>query len=922
MHKETLLETILNDSTQIVQVSDTETFSMMYANLPAQHFLKHSEKAYPGEHCYKYLMGLDEQCPFCPLRNIEGKTSNETVIDNGKQTFAVKTKLIDWDGKKAFIEYINDITDIKKSQAIYESQIQTLIRSIPTALGIFHMDVTGDVCLGFGGKAENCKKDFYSYRINDVIEDISYFMTDECVRDDFRRKFNRSALMNAYESGHVQLDKEARAVLDDSGGEVRYTRVTARLMLNPSTEHLECVIYGIDINDEIQEKYRYEAYIKEQLDIFNVLVKDFLNIFLINPADGFAKILKLKGYVTTGFDDAKRTSYNYYDFCMQYIKERVHPEDADMMVNAMKLETVLNELNKNGEYVSSYRVLANGETHYYQFKYIRLENSKHIIAGFQNIDTLIANEKKQYEMLSEALAAAERSNRAKTTFLNSISHDIRTPLNAIIGFTALASSHIDNKESVKDYLAKITTSGNHLLSLINDVLDMSHIESGKISIDEAPVHLPELLNELRMIILPNVTTKQLNLFIDAQNVTDEDIITDKLRLNQVLLNILSNAVKFTKTGGSVRFSVVELPGAPEGFADFEFHINDTGIGMSDEFRKHIFEAFTREQTVTISGIQGTGLGMSISKSIVDMMGGSITVKSELGKGSEFTVSLRFRTCGSGTHADLIIPELKEQRVLIADDDFSACEGTAKMLESMGTRPEYVMTGEDALLRIRTAVEQNSGFSAYIIDWMMPDMNGIELARKIRSIIGINVPIIILTAYDSTEIEEEAREAGVTAFCTKPIFISELYRVLSKPYLTASESDNDANSREKFAGKKILLAEDNELNSEIAVAILSDAGFVVDTANDGDVAVEKIINAQPGQYDLILMDVQMPKMNGYEATKRIRALENPELANIPIVAMTANAFEEDRQNALNAGMNAHVAKPIDISKLFATIEEFF
>lgn len=560
-----------------------------------------------------------------------------------------------------------------------------------------------------------------------------------------------------------------------------------------------------------------------------------------------------------------------------------------MMMNAMKLETVLNELSKNDEYVSSYRVLINGETHYYQFKYVSYEKSKYIIAGFQNIDALIANEKKQHEMLSEALAAAERSNRAKTTFLNSISHDIRTPLNAIIGFTALASSHIDNKESVKDYLAKITTSGNHLLSLINDVLDMSHIESGKIIIEEAPVHLPELLNELRMIILPNVTAKQLNLFIDAQNVSDEDIITDKLRLNQVLLNILSNAVKFTKTGGSVRFSVIELSGAPDGFADFEFHINDTGIGMSAEFRKHIFEAFTREQTATISGIQGTGLGMSISKSIVDMMGGSITVESEPGKGSEFTVSLRFRTCGSRTHADLIIPELKEQRVLIVDDDFSTCEGTAKMLESMGMRPEYVTTGENALLRVRNAAGKSEGFGAYIIDLMMPEMNGIELVRKIRGIIGINVPIIILTAYDSTEIEEEAREAGVTAFCTKPVFISELYRVLSKPYLTATESGYNADSGEKFAGKKILLAEDNELNSEIAVAILSDAGFVVDTANDGEVAVEKIKNSQPGQYDLILMDVQMPKMNGYEATKQIRALENPRLAAIPIIAMTANAF---------------------------------
>lgn len=306
------------------------------------------------------------------------------------------------------------------------------------------------------------------------------------------------------------------------------------------------------------QKYRHDAAIKDQLDIFNALGKDYLNIYLIDPNTNTATILKLDGYVTGSIDIEKRREISYYDTCKLYIDERVHPDDKKMMLEAMKLETVMKKLEENCEYVSSYRIIEDGETHYYQFKYIRYEGSRYIIVGFQNIDAIIANEKKQHDILAAALAAAEKSNRAKTTFLNSISHDIRTPLNAIIGFTALAASHIDKIETVKYCLSKIATSGNHLLSLINDVLDMSHIESGKITIEESPVHLSDLLNDLRMIVLPNVASKQLDLFIDTQNVMSEDVITDKLRLNQVLLNILSNAVKFTKPGGNIRFWIKEI----------------------------------------------------------------------------------------------------------------------------------------------------------------------------------------------------------------------------------------------------------------------------------------------------------------------------------------------------------------------------
>ena len=525
----------------------------------------------------------------------------------------------------------------------------------------------------------------------------------------------------------------------------------------------------------------------------------------------------------------------------------------------------------------------------------------------------------QKQDLQDALAAAQHANRAKTTFLNNMSHDIRTPMNAIIGFTSLAAAHIDNKEQVQGYLAKITTSSNHLLSLINDVLDMSRIESGKVKIEEKETSLPEVMHDLRTIVQADITSKQLEFYIDTADVVNENILCDKLRLNQVLLNLLSNAMKFTKSGGIVSVRIIQKGNAPEGFAAYEFQVKDTGIGMSKEFLEHVFEPFERERTSTVSGIQGTGLGMAITKNIVDMMGGTITAESEEGKGTTFTVCLQFKI-SSGPVRQETIPELKGLRALVADDDFNTCSSVTKMLSSIGMRPDWTTSGKEAVLRTRLAGEQNDEYAVYIIDWLMPDMNGVEVVRRIRGIIGENTPIIILTAYDWTDIEEEARKAGVTAFCSKPIFLSELRGILGLPFGVHNEESDAGQESFSFDGKKILLVEDNELNQEIAVEILQEAGFVMEVADDGAVAVEKMKAARPGMYDLILMDIQMPVMNGYEAARQIRALEDPEIAGIPIIAMTANAFDEDKQQALDAGMNGHVAKPIDIPILMKTLTE--
>ena len=517
--------------------------------------------------------------------------------------------------------------------------------------------------------------------------------------------------------------------------------------------------------------------------------------------------------------------------------------------------------------------------------------------------------------LQVAVEKAETANRAKSTFLSNMSHDIRTPMNAIIGFTTLALSNIDDTDRVKDYLGKTLASSNHLLSLINDVLDMSRIESGKIHLEEVEVNLSDVLHDLKTIVSGQIYAKQLELYMDAMDVTDEDVYCDKTRLNQILLNLLSNAIKFTPAGGTVSVRVRQLAGKVHGCGQYEFRIKDNGIGMSQEFAQKIFEPFERERTSTVSRIQGTGLGMAITKNIVDMMGGTIEVQTAQGKGTEFTVCVPMRAQTEQRPVEKIT-ELEGLKALVVDDDFNTCDSVTKMLVKVGMRAEWTLSGKEAVLRARQSIEMSDVYHAYIIDWRLPDMNGIEVTRQIRSLHD-DTPIIILTAYDWSDIEVEAKAAGVTAFCSKPMFMSDLRETLMS---ALGQKPADAVQRllpEKnadFKGKHILLVEDNELNREIAQEILQEYGFLVDSAENGAVAVEKVSTAVPGSYDLVLMDVQMPIMDGYTATRKIRALDDPARAKLPILAMTANAFDEDRRNALESGMNGFLSKPIVIGDL--------
>ena len=530
-------------------------------------------------------------------------------------------------------------------------------------------------------------------------------------------------------------------------------------------------------------------------------------------------------------------------------------------------------------------------------------------------------DKEVNQALSDAVAAAQSASRAKSDFLTNMSHDIRTPMNAIIGFTTLAVTNINDTERVKDYLTKTLASSRHLLSLINDILDMSRIESGRLHLEESEVSLSEVLHDIKTIVGGQVHAKQLELYMDALDVTDEDVCCDRTRLEQILLNLLSNAVKFTPAGGTVSVRVRQNPGTQHGCAQYEFRVRDTGIGMSAAFAKRIFEPFERERTSTVSRIQGTGLGMAITRNIVDMMGGTIEVQTEQGRGTEFIIRLPLRL-QTGRRREERIEELAGLKALVVDDDFNTCDSVTKLLTRVGMRAEWTLSGREAVLRARQSIELGDPCRAYIIDWRLPDMNGIEVARQIRSL-NDDTPIIILTAYDWSDIEAEARAAGVTAFCSKPMFLSDLRDALltaTGHAPKAAEPDVLPEAQADFHGRRVLLVEDNELNREIAVEILHEYGFLVDTAENGAIAVDKVRSSPADRYDLVLMDIQMPVMDGYTATRRIRALNDPARAAVPIVAMTANVFEEERKRAFDCGMNAFLSKPLVIDALIAALQD--
>ena len=523
--------------------------------------------------------------------------------------------------------------------------------------------------------------------------------------------------------------------------------------------------------------------------------------------------------------------------------------------------------------------------------------------------------KVQMKELEEAKLAADEASKSKSEFLSNMSHDIRTPMNAIVGMTAIASAHINDPKQVSNCLKKITQSSRHLLGLINDVLDMSKIESGKMTLNDERVSLREIMDSIVSIVQPQVKSKNQKFNISIFDIMSENVHCDSVRLNQILINLLSNAIKFTPDGGSIDVILNEKKSPKgEGFVRIQIRIKDTGIGMSEEFRNHIFESFTREDNKRIHKIEGTGLGMAITKYIVDAMGGEISVSSKQGEGTEFLVELDLKRAEE-MEEDMILPDWI---MLIVDDDQQLCESTAESLRSIGIRAEWVLDGEDAVKMATRHHKDHKDYHVILLDWKLPDMDGIQTARELRRQLGHDVPILLMSAYDWSEIEEDARDAGISGFLMKPLFRSTLYYGL----LPFTDDNNTQNNKEEEQAeafnKRILVAEDNELNWEIAHDLFTDLGMELEWAENGKVCVEMFQKSEVGYYDAILMDIRMPVMDGYGAADAIRGMDRQDAA-LPIIAMTADAYSDDIQKCLEHGMNAHIAKPIDVKDVVRVLK---
>ena len=537
----------------------------------------------------------------------------------------------------------------------------------------------------------------------------------------------------------------------------------------------------------------------------------------------------------------------------------------------------------------------------------------------------VSQEKKaeieSHKALKDAYRAAENASRAKTEFLSNMSHDIRTPMNAIIGLTAIAGANIESQDRVVECLGKITKSSRHLLGLINEVLDMARIESGRISLAEEDFSLPELVDNLLTLTKPAIDEHHHQLEVHVEHIEHEAVCGDSLRIQQVFVNLMSNAVKYTPDGGNITLTIKEKPNGFSELGCYEFSIEDNGIGMTPEFQKIMFEPFSRADDHRTTKVQGTGLGMAIARNIVNLMNGDIQVESAPNKGTKITVTVYLKLQENEKEQE---KELLDLPVLVVDDDKTCCESTVATLQEIGIEGEWVLTGKEAVERCAARHKIGRDYFAVILDWKMPEIDGIATARKIRERVGEDVTIIILTSFDFSEIEEEARAAGVNAFMAKPLFRSRLTATL-RQFTSGKKEENARNyledfAKENYAGKRILLVEDNELNREIATEIIGMTGVTIDSAENGKIAVEKVMEAPEKWYDLIFMDIQMPIMNGYEATAAIRALAGSR-GKVPIIAMTANAFAEDVQLAKNTGMNEHIAKPLDLNKLNDVLKQW-
>lgn len=677
-----------------------------------------------------------------------------------------------------------------------------------------------------------------------------------------------------------------------------------------------------DVDAEMRRQLKLTHEMEIQRDIIEGLAMEYYSVLLLDPDTDIVTTFRT--------DECARTSDGYFaknnncwsKIVKSYAKEYVSDRSRDEYIEKLSTDYIRSQKES---YSVTYEALTWGKTSYLQIRvaYVKERDGNNVVViGTRNVDDLIKKERAQEMALQAAYDAAEAANRAKTDFLSNMSHDIRTPMNGIIGMTAIAASHIDDRERVQDSLQKITMASKHLLSLINEVLDMSKIESGKVQLMEEEFNLSDLVDNLITMTNSQVKEHHHELKVSISNLTHEAVIGDSLRIQKVFMNIMSNAVKYTPDGGEIHLSISEKPSCQAKVGCYEFIFEDNGIGMRKEFVDRIFEPFARAEDERVSYIQGTGLGMSISRNIVRMMGGDIKVESILGVGSRFTVTFYLKLQDT---EKIQYDKFVNLDVLVADDDKLSLESCCSVLDDLGMRTKGVSTGEEAVREVVLCHEQKKDYFACIIDWKMPGMDGIETTRAIRKEVGNDVPIIIISAYDWSDIEQEARAAGANAFISKPMFRSRLVKtfctLMDEEVQQESVMTMDDLASMELSGYRALLVEDNELNVEVATVILEMTGLSVEHVSDGTEAVDRMNDCEDGYYDIVFMDIQMPKMNGYDATRVIRAMNRNYCRQVPIVAMTANAFAEDVQAAKTVGMNGHIAKPLELKALLGVLQKW-
>lgn len=756
--------------------------------------------------------------------------------------------------------------------------------------------------------------------------DYNYFIQkalDESVAEVDKEKFKDTFLLKKLreKAENVQDYKEEICQYRHRGSSVMW--VEEHVLYIRQGDKTIVNILGRDITTEkLAEEYARRDSL-EKASIINSLSSMFFATYYMDlEHDSFRPVTQKAevGNVLGG-------ETNCTQALQMYARNFVHPDDREEYLDYINNQNLLKSLSKEHPLIAfEYRMVPdqNNRRSWIRASVVLAETASdgrpiRALYVAQDVTESKLREEQEQQALKEACEAANHANAAKSEFMSRMSHDIRTPMNAIIGMTAIAGRYLDDREKVADCLSKITVSSKHLLSLINEVLDMSKIESGKIDLAEEKINLSDQIENLVTMIRPSIQEKGQNLDVRIVNVEHERVVGDSMRLQQIFTNILGNAVKYTPAGGNIEMEINEKPSNIYGYGCYEFVFRDNGIGMSKEFQKKLFEPFSRAEDSRVSKIEGTGLGMTIARNIARMMSGDITVKSKLGKGTQFVVTLSLKLLDATTPD---AENLVDLPVLVVDDDKTASETTCLLLENIGMKGEYVLSGREAVERVWERHQADQDYFAVILDWKMPDMDGVETAQALRKRVGQEVPIIILSAYDWSVVEEEARSAGVNGFISKPLFKSRLvylFKQIAGNNTAQKAKEAEAVNRTVLQGKRILLVEDNEINREIAEEIIGETGVIVESVENGREALEQFERKGENYYDMIFMDIQMPVMNGYEATVAIRSLPRKDAAQIPIIAMTANAFAEDIQQSRNAGMNEHLTKPLDVEKLMECLE---